>query len=271
VGTTISVSGGGKTDITVFGQGTVIAGNGNDSIDIKGGGKIIIGSGHDTLTLGQGGVIVQSGAAGFDTINIGAGNATVYEQGHATISGAFGSATISGGVFEIHQSGGGSTITGGSSTGSGSTHSTGTGSGSTHSTSTGTGTTHSASTATSAHLTAIDNALRADLMSHASAYITGAAGNYTFITGTSQETMSGASGSSLFKVFSEQTGSTHVIKNFVSGENQLYVEGHTLAYLQQNHDISTHDGNTYISLGGGTSLELQGVTTLKASDIVGKH
>lgn len=268
MGTTISVSGSGRADITVFGNGTVSAGNGNDSINIMGTGQIIVGSGHDTLTLGQGGVITEHGTSGQDTINIGAGNATVYEQGSATITGAFGTATISGGVFEINQTGsaaqsGGSTS---HSTGTSTSHSAG-------------ATSHSAGTSSAAeqqqvggtHLTPIENAMRAELMSSASAYITGAAGNYTFITGSSQETMIGGSGQNLFQILSDRTGNTHIINNFVSGQNQLYVEGHSLSYLQQHHDISTHGGNTYISLGGGTSLELQGVTTLKASDIIGKH
>ncbi len=121
------------------------------------------------------------------------------------------------------------------------------------------------------HLTPVEAALRNELMSTSSAYITGAAGNYTFITGQSQETMVGGSGANLFQILSQHTGNTHIIQNFVSGQNQLYVEGHSLAYLQQHHDISTHGGNTYISLGGGTTLELQGVTTLKSSDIIGKH
>jgi hypothetical protein len=281
VGTTISVSGSGKADITVFGRGTVIAGNGNDSINIMGGGNIIVGSGHDTLTLGgPGGVITEHGASGHDTINIGAGNATVYEQGHATITGAFGTATISGGVFEIHQTGAAS------NTGTGTSHSAGTGShtGSTtaHSPAASTSS-HTGSTAAhsgtpenqvvgSPHMSAIDSALRAQLLGSANAYVTGATGNYTFITGAHQESLVGSSGHNQFQTLLQRNGSTHVINNFVSGQNQLYVEGHSLAYLQQQHDISTHGGNTYISIdGGGITIELKGVSTLKATDFVGKH
>ena len=65
-------------------------------------------------------------------------------------------------------------------------------------------------------------------------------------------------------------GGQHVIKNFVSGD-QLYIEGYSLSALQS--DISTHGGNTYISIDGGkTTIELEGVTHLKASDITtNKH
>jgi hypothetical protein len=151
VATTVSISGSGKADVTVFGQGTVIAGNGTDKIDITGAGKIVVGSGNDTLTLGKGGTITEYGATGHDTIQIGStGNYDIIEHGSATVTGAFGQATVSGGELKIIQSpgqtarevviGGHVTIIGASSTGNvaGSTAHGSTG-GSSHDTMSGSG------------------------------------------------------------------------------------------------------------------------------------
>jgi Ca2+-binding RTX toxin-like protein len=249
LGTTISVSGSGNVDITVFGRGTVIAGNGNDSIDITGKGKIIVGSGHDTLTLGSGGVIIEHGSAGHDTINLGTGNYTIYEQGHATVTGAFGSATISGGTLEITQTGGQ-----GQDHGHGHGHAFGD-----SSVTEGTLSGKTTLLGSTAHVEFVGGA--------GSAYMKGGAGNYTFIGGSGHDTMIGGTGHNLFEFLSTEKGGQHLIKNFVAGQDQLVVEGHSLAYLQQHHDISTHGGNTYISIDGGkTTIELHGVTSLNASD-----
>jgi hypothetical protein len=235
VATTVSISGSGQVDITVFGRGTVIAGNGNDSIDITGSGKIIVGSGNDTLTLGSGGVIYEHGASGHDTINIGSGNATIYEQGYATITGAFGSATISGGGgFEINQTGGSAQTTSSGSTGQ--SHSTVSGS-------SGTG-----------HESVISGS------GHESVSVVG-----------DHHPRQGGMERNLFATLANQIGGAH-IKSFVSGIPVLHLEGHTLTYLQPHNDVVTHGGSTYINIAGGkTSIELQGVTTLKASDFIGKH
>jgi hypothetical protein len=78
----------------------------------------------------------------------------------------------------------------------------------------------------------------------------------------------GGSGQDLFEVDRTRQGGDHVIQNFVSGQDQLYLEGHSLAYLQHQGDISVSGGNTYISLdGGNTTIELVGVTSLKGTDI----
>ena len=100
----------------------------------------------------------------------------------------------------------------------------------------------------------------------------GGKGSDTFIGGSGHETMVGGKGHDLFEFLSADKGGQHLIKDFVSGQDQLYLEGHTLSYLEQHGEISTHGGNTYISLDGGkTTIELQGVTHLKGSDITGKH
>lgn len=277
MGTTISISGSGNADVKVFGRGTVIAGNGNDKIDITGRGEIIVGSGHDTLTLEHGGVIHEHGASGQDTINIGAGNATIFEQGHATVTGAFGSLTMSGGVLEIHQ-----------------THSQGHEQGHTQGHTQGQDQGHHPAAhaqphwshgwdyhagAAGAHeskgdfagrTTQVGAEARSNFVSGAGSVHGGAALNVVFAAG--HESLIGSSGHNLFEFLKTDQVGHHLITNFVAGQDQLYVEGHSLSYLQQHHDISTHGGNTYIGIDGGrTTIELQGVTTLKASDITGKH
>jgi hypothetical protein len=220
VGTTVSIAGSGKADVTVFGRGTVIAGNGDDKINITGQGKIVVGSGNDTLSLGHGGTITEHGASGHDTIHIGStGVYTITEQGHATVTGAFGSATISGGTLKIVESPGHAPreiVTGGHVTliGAGSTGTTA-GSGST-------GSTHTQ----------------------------GSAGH---------DTQAGSSSSHNLFNFAKHD-SQHLLKNFVAGENHLTVAGHTLNYMQNMKDITLHADKTVIGMDGGrTTIELHGV------------
>jgi len=219
VGTTVSISGSGKADVTVFGRGTVIAGNGDDKINITGQGQIVVGSGNDTLTLGHSGTITEHGVSGHDTIHIGStGVYTITEQGHATVTGAFGSATISGGTLKIVEVPGQAPreiVTGG--------HVTLIGAGSTG-TSAGSGSTHTQ----------------------------GGAGHDT-LTGSS-------SGHNLFN-FLHHDSSQHLLKNFVAGENHLFVAGHSLNYMQNMKDITLHADKTVIGMDGGrTMIELHGVT-----------
>jgi Ca2+-binding RTX toxin-like protein len=245
VGPTISIPGSGNVDLTVYGRNTVIAGNGNDKIDITGTGKIIVGSGRDTLTLNTSGVISQQGSSGHDTINLGTGNDSIYEQGSATVTGAFsngsfGQATVAGGVLEVvHTPGHSYSVT--------------------------------EDIAVSGKMTLIGSAAPTEFVGGPGAtYMIGGAGNDTFIGGSGHDTMVGGSAQNLFEFGKDEEGGQHLIKNFVSGEDQLVVEGHSLSYLKQHGDISTHGGNTYISIDGGkTTIELQGVATLKASDLTG--
>jgi Ca2+-binding RTX toxin-like protein len=242
-GTYISVPGSHKFDITVYGKGTVIAGGGSDSITITDKGKIVVGAGQDTLSLYKGGKISQLGSAGRDTIHIGTGTTTIYEQGHATVtgpysSGAFGSATIFGGELKVRESHG---VT--------------------------------KEIAVSGKMTLLGSAAPTEFVGGSgSTSMVGGTGSDTFVGGTGHETMVGGAGKDLFEFFSADKGGQAVIKDFVSGQDQLYLEGHTLSYLEKHGDISTHGGNTFISLDGGkTTIELQGITSLKASDITQKH
>lgn len=284
--TTISISGSGKVDVTVYGRGTVIAGNGNDNIDITGRGKIIVGSGHDTLTLGQGGEIWQFGASGQDTINLNGNSATVNEQGHATVSGAFGAATVSGGVFHVGVAHGDANHPSEDAHGfrhsddhghdhdDGRDHGTDSGHGHPHSNGAASEVTFYKDVAVSGSVTLQGGSAPTEFVGGSGATLmNGGTGNDTFVGGTGHDTMVGGSGNDLFVIREGQAGGNHVIQNFVSGQDHLYVEGHSLDYLQSHHDITVAGGNTYITLDGGkTTIELQGVTSLKASDITSqKH
>ena len=243
-GTYISVPGSGRVDLTVYGKGTVIAGGGKDNILISGKGQMVVGTGHDTLSLPSGGVISQLGSAGRDTINLGVGTTTITEAGHATVSGAtysgdpynspFGSATLFGGELKMTDS-----------------HGT------------------AIETALSGKATLIGSAAPTEFVGGTgSTSMVGGTGSDTFVGGSGHDTMVAGSGTDFFEFTKANAGGTHLIKDFVSGQDQLYLEGHTLNYLNSHNDVTTQGGNTYISLDGGkTTIELQGVTNLKASDI----
>ena len=238
-GTYVSVAGSHKFDITVYGKGTVVAGGGNDTITITDKGKIVVGAGHDTLSLYKGGVISQLGSGGRDTIHIGTGTTKIFEQGHATVTGpysggAFGAATIFGGELKVTESHG---IT--------------------------------KDIAVSGKMTLLGSAAPTEFVGGTgSTSMVGGNGKDTFIGGTGRDTMSGGAGKDLFEFVHAEKGGTHLIKDFVSGQDHLYLEGHTLSYLEHHGEVSTHGGNTYISLDGGkTTIELQGVTHLNSSDI----
>jgi Ca2+-binding RTX toxin-like protein len=247
VATTVSV-GGGNHNIAVFGNGTVLAGSGNDTISISGkgyvkagsgndsisvgkSGQIFVGGGHDTISLAGSGTITQTGLKGFDTINIGSGSDTIFEAGHATVSGAFGKASISGGAVSFLGLG--------------------------------------EEDALSGQVTLIGGSSSNEFVGGAgSTVMKGGHGPDTFVGGSGYDTMTGGTSGNVFEFLSTAKGGQHVISNFASGKDQLYLEGHTLSYLQSHHDVTVSGGNTYISLDGGkTSIELKGITHLSNSDI----
>ena len=242
MGTFVSISGGGKANVHIYGNGSVAAGNGCDTIRIDGNGSITVGAGNDQITLQGSGAIVQNDTAtriGHDTINLGHGNDTITEAGRATVHSAFGSATIEGGKFEFLHSHEGShgpkfeeIALSGKATLAGGDHCTkfigGTG----------------------------------------SVVMQGGTGNDTFVGGAGHAMMSGGTGHNLFEFVSGEKGGTDVIKNFVSGHDKLYLEGQTLSYLQSHGDITVSHGNTFISLdGGSTTVELKGFTGLSSHDV----
>jgi Ca2+-binding RTX toxin-like protein len=257
MGTFVSISGGSNAPVHIYGNGSVAAGNGNDTIRIDGNGNITVGAGHDNLTLNGSGYIFQHNSGsmvGNDTINLGSGNDTLSEAGSATVHGAFGSATVEGGVYQYLQ------------------HKTGCGDNGGHSGSNA----HGASAqyiyqefAISGKATMVGGSASTQFMGGSgSVVMQGGSGNDTFIGGSGQTTMTGGTAQNLFEISCRGKGGTDVITNFVSGHDQLYLEGKSLGYLQSHGDISVSHGNTYISLDGGhTTVELKGFTGLTSADI----
>ena len=210
------VIGDGNNFLTIGKNGTVKAGSGNDSIDIGKSGRVTIGGGNDTINFGGSGVVKEYGAGGNDTISFGSGNDTVIVEGKASVHGAFGDATITGGKLTIGNLHGGQDV----------------------------------------------KAVSGD------ATLVGGKGADTLVGGTGFDTMMGGAGHDLFQFNWIGQGGQHLITDFVHGQDKLYLEGYSLSWLESHNKISTHDGNTYISLDGGkTTVELQGVTQLHASDI----
>src|SRR5579871_2917895 len=85
---------------------SVVAGNGNDLIATYNRGHVTVGGGHDTLNFYGSAELHQHGSGGRDTINLGTGNDTIYEEGQATVwgsfsHGTFGAATIHGGELQV--------------------------------------------------------------------------------------------------------------------------------------------------------------------------
>jgi len=260
VSTTVSISGSGKVDVTVFGQGTVYAGNGTDNINITGSGQIVVGSGNDTLTLGQGGTITEHGASGNDTINIGpTGTYNISEEGHATVTGAFGTATIDGGVLTITEGPNGTTTSAGST---GSTHGTtthGTTTGTTHTTTTAHGTTSTTHgiTTMQGHATLLGGA-------HTTEFANGHAGLAFMKGGMGPDSMAGGNASQHLVAMHDKAMGPALIKNFVAGHDHLYLPGHSLTFTPPTHAVATLGDKTMIGMDGGkTMITLHGLNVDK--------
>ena len=229
------IIGDGNDKLTIGKHGTVKAGNGNDSVTLHHGGQVTVGSGNDTITMYGSGQIHQLGAGGHDTINLGSGNDTIFEQGSASVYGSFGSATVVGGElkFTSHHGIGVESAVDGTATLMG-----------------GTG--------------------RNEFIGGSGTVVmNGGHGNDTFVGGSGHDTMMGGSSHNLFEFIASAHGGQHVITNFVSGSiDKLYLEGHSLSYLESHGDVKTIGSNTFITLDGGhTKIELQGVTSLTNSDV----
>jgi len=243
MGTFVSISGGGDASVHIYGNGSVAAGNGNDTIQIDGNGSITVGSGHDALTLnGATGYILQNGHSGNDTINLGSGRDSITEAGTATVYGSFGSATIEGGKFQFLTQ--------------------------------GTGANPYQELAINGKATLIGGSHSTEFIGGSgSVVMQGGSGNDTFIGGSGHATMTGGSGQNLFVIGCHGgIGGTDVITNFVSGNDQVYLESHSYDWLMSHGDITVSHGNTYITLDGGqTTVELKGFTGLTSGDVTTTH
>jgi Ca2+-binding RTX toxin-like protein len=246
MGTFVSISGGGDANVHIYGNGTVMAGDGNDSININGSGAVTVGAGNDQVTLQGSGSIFQHGAGGNDTINLGDGRDTITEAGHATVYGAFGSATISGGTFALQRE-----------------------SGSHHPGHPGGHDFVNEVIAASVSATLVGGSHCTEFVGgKGSVVMQGGAGNDTFVGGAGHATLTGGTHHNLFAFTADGKGGTNVITNFVSGQDKLYLEGKSLCYLQSHGEVTVSHGNTCISLDGGkTMVELKGFAGLTSHDI----
>jgi hypothetical protein len=104
---------------------------------------------------------------------------------------------------------------------------------------------------------------------HASS--TGSSGHHNVIVGDHTPRQGGME-RNLFATLANQIGGQHLVKSFLSGMQSAHFEGHALSYLAPYHNVSTHDGNTQIGMHGGlTTIDLQGVTTLRAAEFTTKQ
>jgi hypothetical protein len=84
---------------------------------------------------------------------------------------------------------------------------------------------------------------------------------------TGHDTMLGGKNTDTLGFLKGQHGSAHLIQDFVTGQSKLHLTGASLESLKSAHDsaVSSHGGNTYISLDGGkTTIALHGIAHLKA-------
>jgi Ca2+-binding RTX toxin-like protein len=223
--------GNGCDTIVIAGDGSVTAGSGNDSIQFWGKGNVTIGGGYDTITVAWNAHITETKSSGHDTINLGFGDDTIHEAGSATVHGSFGNATIKGGELDFSNSG------------------------------------HVQDNVSGCATLVGSSAPTEFLGGSGSTVMKGGSGHDTFVGGAGADTMGGTGSHNVFEVLASEKGGQHLVTNFVSGD-QLYVEGYSLSYLQTHHDVTTHNGNTYICIDGGkTTIELQGVKSLSSSEI----
>jgi Ca2+-binding RTX toxin-like protein len=239
--------GSGRDTVTIAGNGTVSAGSGNDSIRLNSGGSISVGGGNDTLALNGSGQITENGLLGNDTINLGLGSDTIYVEGSATVQSANLFQRTSHGRFGFGRdpgpgSGVNATVAGGELA-------------------VGHVGVVTQETAISGAVTLLGGASSVEFVGGSgSTVMKGGSGNDTFIGGSGEDTMTGGTGNNLFEFLASAQGGQHVITNFVASD-QLNVEGHTLSYLLANGEVTTSNGNTYISIDGGkTTIELKGFT-----------
>jgi Ca2+-binding RTX toxin-like protein len=237
----ITISGSGQGSVSVYGpNASVYAGSGTDTIFVHGtNGFVRVDGGTDKINMYSGGTVTESGIHGHDTIYWGAGvsgsrTLDVDVHGKATVYGTEGGhgftiASLAGGSADFKYSHG-----------------------------------VLEETAIKGRLTLLGGTGPAEFIGGSGGHtvMIGGTGSDTFVGGSGHDTMTGGKGHNLFEFLAADAGGKHVITNFVAGD-KLYLEGHSLSYLESHHDISTKDGNTFIKLDGGkTTIELKGFTGL---------
>jgi Ca2+-binding RTX toxin-like protein len=219
-------AGNGQDTITTKYDGTVKAGSGNDLITIHGHADVSVGGGNDMLTLYSSGTLTEKGAGGHDTINLGTGSDTIYEQGKATVWGSFshghfGGATIAagGGELKVLQSPG-----------------------------------KTEDIAVSGKMTLMGTGTPTEFVGGTgSSVFYGESGKDTFVGGSGHDTSTAVG---KHNVFDFSSGGTHIVNNFVSTDT-IHVDGHSLSYLESHGDVTVKNGTTIIKF-DGTTVELKG-------------
>jgi Ca2+-binding RTX toxin-like protein len=234
----IHTLGGGNQKLTIY-NGTVLGGNGNDTVNIKGDGLVVLGSGNDYVKIHGDGVISVGGgndhlslygngaifAGGNDTIHVGGGFNFIDEAGSATVIGAFGKATVVGGDLSIGESKGVFDVQ-----------------------VEGTGET-----------TLLGGSAAVEFIGGPGKTVMhGGSGPDTLIGGSGSDTLVGGSGHNLFAFVKGGAGGDHVITNFVTGQDQLYLEGYKLSQIPtivgDSVKYNAGTGITTIRLDGGSTV-----------------
>jgi Ca2+-binding RTX toxin-like protein len=214
------------------GANTVVA---NTPLDVN-----VLGTSSNVITMNDGGAVKLY--AGSNTVNLGSGSDTVASYGgtnSVNITGS-GSYTMYGGNDTITMGSGNDTVVASGAA-----------------TVIGTNGTYN-----------VTGLMGNDSMvsGSGSATMSGVFGNDTFSGGSGTDSFIGGSGNDLFQYNETSAGGTHVISNFVSGQDQLQLTGYDTTTVLA-HDVSTSGGNTTITLdSGATTITLQNFTGLNASN-----
>ena len=270
---------------TVIGNGgnVVLVGNaGNDTFDAVGGaGTIVTGIGSTVINLNNTGVAGGSqtidAGSGSDTVNMWGGAVTVSVEagGHLKVNALAGANSVTGNAT-ISLSPGASVVASGNDTisfGSGADTVVEVGTATVAAGAIGNVTVSAGSGANSVAAGAGNSTL---IGGSGADTFAGGVGSSSMVGGSSANVFSGATGhdtmvgnlgaaSNLFSFASTQSGGTHTIDNFVTGQDQLKLVGYTTATALA--DANVVGGNTVIHFADSTTITLVGYTTLTGSDI----
>ena len=237
---------GGNDSITLLGTGNVTAGGSNDWIGVNNG-SVSAGGSNDTVTMIGTGTVSVGGAS--DQINVYGPNDTVF------VNGGNDTIFVATGNYSISVNAGTATIIGpyiNETIGSGSSFVD--------------PTTFAVESAMTGQATLAGGSIPTEFIGGTGSVsmLGSLAGNDTFIGGTGSDTMVAGlhSSGNLFEFLSSEGGGKHIIENFISGD-KLVFQGYTPGDLH----ISTSQGNTFVTLQDGTSIELKGFTGTISSNL----
>jgi len=245
----ISITGGTSPSVAVYANNLgVSAAIGVDTVGSTNvNGVVTVGS--STTTLNE-----SIKSLGVDTINLGSGSDTIVSSGQASVASAFSNAQL-----DVQTLLGNTNSTAGATLANAGTSAS--------------GVTNGVKLYTGAVATVIGGALDTanvtgqNGITDVSGVFSGVKADGNALAGTAGvDTMSGGAARSMLTSLGGDVTSQHTIGNFVSSA-PLVVDGYSLSYLAAHPDVSTHGGNTVISIDGGkTSIELKGFTGLNGSE-----